>query len=426
MANAFNAFDPKSLAMGGTGVAMADPATSPFYNPALLSVAEQSDDFSLEFPVFGGSVTDENEFVDTIDGTEDLVDALDTEINNYNNIVNPGAGAVAPMVNAINDVNSKLADLTDRPISLDGGLGIIVAIPSEKFGMAFTANGRGYGAGSFSYEDGQTVTDFTDDMTALDACNASADPITCITTTSFNYVDTNPLSPTFGEVVFDTDNDIQSNVRTLGVATAEVGLSFSREFFILGQNLAVGITPKMVSTTVIDYTASAQSFDSGDDDIDDFSETYDDFNIDVGIAKDHMNGFRTGLVIKNLIGYDYETVNPNATEPLEISIEPQLRAGVSYQNSFSTIALDVDLTKNDALSLIEDASTQYASLGIELNAFDFTQIRAGYRMDMENSDRNQLSVGFGLSPLGFHVDLAVVVGEEGDSGGFAFQLGFRI
>ena len=232
--------------------------------------------------MLGGTLSDENQFIDNVDGTDDLVTTLDTEITNFNNLVSGGtvpAGSSVPVVNSIDAVDNKLLDLSDSPVALDGGLGIIVAIPSEKFGMAFTASGRGYGAASFLYEDGQTVTNFTADITNLDGCyNGSdiSDPlvISCITTTPFNYVDTNPASPTFGEVLFDSDADLQSKLRTLGVVQAEIGLSFSREFFILGQNIAIGLTPKMVSTSVIDYTTSAQGYDSNDDDIDDFTEGY--------------------------------------------------------------------------------------------------------------------------------------------------------
>ena len=434
LAVSFNSFDPKSMAMGGAGVAVANPATAPLFNPALLSVANKSDDFALEFPIFGARVFDPDDFTDAVDDFDDTVmDVLDAEISSYNG----APGASASTVNAINAVNEEILTLSDKPFQFEGGAGIVLAIPGEKFGIAFTASGSANFSGILNYEDAETVTNLTDDMLALDACYAgpALNFENCVTSSGLStFVDTNPASPTFGEVNFtaqsDTggDSDIQSKVRVVGIVLAEAGLTISREMSMFGTEVAVGVTPKMVSVTVFDYEANADSADTDNIDGDDYSTDYSDFNLDVGIALDHKNGWRSGFVIKNIIAQDYDAMNTDPVTGAEtatdmvVSLKPQARVGVSHTNSWSTVAIDVDLTENEGLGLAGDKS-QYVALGIELDAFDFAQLRFGYRADTVNSDRDVVSAGIGFSPLGIHIDIAGAFND--DEVGASFQLGFR-
>jgi len=150
LAVSFNSFDPKSMAMGGAGVAVANPATAPLFNPALLSVANKSDDFALELPIFGVRVFDPDDFTDAVDDFDDTVmDTLDAEISNYNG----APGASGPTVAAINSVNNEILTLSDKPFQFEGGAGIVLAIPGEKFGIAFTASGSANFSGVLQYEE---------------------------------------------------------------------------------------------------------------------------------------------------------------------------------------------------------------------------------------------------------------------------------
>jgi hypothetical protein len=129
-------------------------------------------------------------------------------------------------------------------------------------------------------------------------------------------------------------------------------------------------------------------------------------------------------VIKNIISQDYEAKNIIDGEQSDtvVSLKPQARAGVSHSTDWSTVAVDIDVTENEALDGVGDKS-RYVAIGAELNAFDWAQIRLGYRADTVNSDRNVVSAGIGISPFGVHLDLAVA--GNGDEVGAALQLGFR-
>ncbi|MGX9309646.1 conjugal transfer protein TraF, partial [Pantoea ananatis] len=71
-----------------------------------------------------------------------------------------------------------------------------------------------------------------------------------------------------------------------------------------------------------------------------------------------------------------------------------------------------------------DEKAQYAGVGAELNAWNWAQLRAGYRADMRNSDRSMFTAGVGISPFNVvHLDLTGMAGTD-RSYGAAAQLSF--
>lgn len=431
----FNAFDPKSIAMGGAGVAIADPATAPFFNPALLSIAEKDDDFSIEFPVFGIRVSDQNDFIDKVDGTDTLRQNVDNAIAQFNQSNSFNTSAMTTAIEALDD---KISSLSDSPLAGSGGFGIVIAIPSENFGIALSISGSGEGVGVFNYADSPTVTGFTRDMTIISNCigggSVDATAVNCILNGDGSQanpsgvqtvtVNTN-LAQDDIDVEFSTDTDLQSEAQFVGVAVGEVGFSISREFFIGNSNWSFGITPKALTISIIDYRANVSTVEDAVDDVAEITTDYEDFNIDFGVAKDFENGWRAGVAIKNLISQEYESKVANRVVNF-VKIEPQIRAGVSHQTDWTTVAFDLDITENESLAVFNDSSTQYAALGAELNVWDVTQLRFGYRTDLVNSGRDVFSAGIGFSPLGVHLDLGIAIGENDNEGAIAFQFGFRI
>ncbi|MCK4710698.1 MAG: conjugal transfer protein TraF, partial [Gammaproteobacteria bacterium] len=349
----FNSFDPKSMAMGGAGVAVANPSTAPFFNPALLSVADKDDDFSLELPIIGVRVFDPDDFADAVDDFDDGVidnlvgsDVQVGSIDQYN--ATPDQANTDQVISDITAVNNEVLTLSDKPFQFEGGAGMVLSIPGEKFGIAISASGSASFSGILNYADADTVNNMTDDLTALNALRVCFDNSvtqddvnTCLGSQTFNYVDVDIDSAEFGNIVFNASSentndpsDILSTVRVLGIVQTEVGVTISREMAMFGTEVAVGLTPKVLSVTIFDYEVSADSADTGEIDGDDYSTDYSDFNLDVGIAIDHKNGWRSGFVIKNLIGQDYDAMNTDPVTGIEtatgtvVSIKPQARVGV--------------------------------------------------------------------------------------------------
>lgn len=418
----FNSFDPRSMAMGGAGVAVGDAGMAPFFNPALLTVTREEDDFSLDFPIIGVRAYDPSNFTTSLDNFQNgnFVDTLQTSINTYNAAQTPAN--LTSVSNNISTLSSQFATLSDKPIQGEAGAGLVVGIPSKTFGGAFYADGWAAVGGVIRYRDDQNLQDFATATSQVAACNNDPVCIAALPPSVGQYFDR-----TTGQVIFNTNNNLQSTVDIRGVGLAEVGLALSHEFGTGDAAWGLGITPKVVNVNLYEYSASVNSGSTSNATGSDYTAKYSHVNFDLGLAKHYANGWRAGLVVKNVIPHTYEFKNapaPGAT-PVptgnSIKLKPQARIGASHTTSWSTVAMDLDLTTNDPAGL--ENQSQYLALGAELNAWDWAQLRLGYRANLKDSTRNVPSVGLGLAPFGvLHLDIGVAksANEIGASARLAF------
>lgn len=420
----FNSYDPRSMAMGGAGVAVGDAGMAPFFNPALLTVTRAEDDFSLDLPIVGVRAYVPSEFVDFNDGK--YVDTLQNSINTYNTTQN--SANLNVVANNISTLSTQLATLNEKPVQAEAGAGMVVGVPSKAFGGAFYVNGWGAVGGVIKYRDNQNLQNFaTASSTVANSVTTNCggtvnNSPTC--TAALVALSTDPLVTQYFSVsaigttptltsTFDTNNNLQSSIAVRGVGLAEVGFAMSREFGEAESGWGLGITPKMVKVNLYDYAVNVNSSTSNAPGSD-YTAKYSHFNFDLGLAKDYGNGWRSGFVVKNVIPhtYDFKSIpagaaagSPQVTTG-QLNLKPQARIGASHTTSWSTVAMDFDLTANDPAGL--ENKSQYLSLGAELNAWDWAQIRLGYRANLKDSNRNIPSVGLGLAPFGvLHFDVAV-------------------
>jgi hypothetical protein len=423
----FSSFDARSMAMGGAGVAVGDASTAPLFNPALLSMTRDDDHFALVLPAIGVRIADPDKLRDSIDKFQsgNYVNNLQTSVDTLNariatatsfptpiniSAVQAAAAAVGnPTTGTLPAVSTQLATLSNKPITIDGGVATVIAIPSDTMGAAFYATGTVTTGGLFLYKDAATLQTLADQTNCLAAASTQVAMTACATT--------------YGTNVNFTSNTLQSGINFRGVMLAEMGIAIST--YNLGY-MTWGITPKVVQAQLFDVPIKVNDSNQNGIDSKDYLASYSMPNFDIGIASYDNVGWRTGLVIKNVIPYtlDFKTApTPGATPVANgktLSLKPQARIGVSHTNSWSTVALDYDVTRNDPAGF--ENGTQYLAFGAELNAFDWVQLRAGYRMDMADSARNVTSVGLGLSPFGIpHIDIAVA-GNASEVGA-SFQFG---
>ena len=91
-------------------------------------------------------------------------------------------------------------------------------------------------------------------------------------------------------------------------------------------------------------------------------------------------------------------------------------AGIAYQNSWITTALDIDLTSKDRFGM-EGDETQFVRAGVELNGWDWAQLRLGYRYDNKGNVKNMATAGLGMSPFGvIHLDVMAMYYDENELG----------
>lgn len=426
----FSFLDPRSMAMGGAGVAIADAAAAPLYNPALLSVARYADDFSITLPTAGARVADEKDLVGSIDkfNTGNYVNNLTNSITSLNNAisaanaaptaanitaVSTSAAAVAADLNAL---STQLNTLNNKPITFDAGVSTVIGLPNKKFGIAFFANGMLATGALFQYKDATLLGNLATQSSCISTAAANPDPVAAAA--AINACGT----PNF------SSSTLQSTVDVRGVMLGEAGIAISREFYILRQRIALGITPKIVNAKLYDVPVGINTPNISSLNAADYQAQYNLANFDVGAVKNFRNGWRAGLVVKNVIPYflDFKRAPTPGAVPVAtgetLRLMPQTRAGVSYTNPWSAVALDMDLYRNDPVGL--ENYTQYVALGGELNARYFGQLRAGWRVDLVNSARNVVGFGIGFSPFGLHVDVSVAGNEHELAAACQFGLRF--
>ncbi len=357
-------YDARSVAMGNVSVATGGITTAALSNPGMLSINETDDTFAMLLPAIGVQAIDDGELIDKVDDFQ----ALETTVND--------AGLPAQTrVNAI-------LDQIDILNALDGSSVIVGATPN----LAFVYSG--------------------DSITMGVTARANA-------VVSAGLVDVNLPTGT----IVPTDNPT-ATVTSLGVLTTEVGLPIGTDLSFAGMKVAFGVTPKLVQVDVIEFDVNIENSDV-EDVVDENEQDLGSFTtLDAGVTIDVLDTLRVGLVAKNLIEETKTTALGR-----DIDFETHLRAGVAFDAGFMTLAADMDLTEIDPVHL-ENPSKSF-SVGAEFDVFNIAQLRAGYQTNMASgaTDPDLLSVGVGLW-LGFHLDAAVVVGEDSSFGAFV-QTGFR-
>lgn len=383
----FGTFDPRSMAMGGTGVASGTSANAAFFNPALLATATKDEDFSLELPILSIRIADQDEFIDRLDTFQgnNTMDKFSNAITAYNAAPLPPAKDL--VVSTGNALVAGLGTLSNRDLELEIMAGAAMGIPSKKIGVSVFVAGRAMGG------------------MALDITQSDLDRIQIV----LNGLETNtPPS------IVDPTTNMTSRVLGRGAVISEVGIALAKEFEFLG-GVGVGMTPKFQKVDTFDYALDIETADAT---LDEGKKSYNSVNFDVGLGKDFKNNWKAGAVIKNLLPKSYITALGNKLET-----KPQVRVGAMHQTSWSVVSMDLDLLENDPIAKGFDTPTQYAGIGVELDAFDLFQVRLGYRHNLSDSDTSVATVGLGFSPFGVHIDVGVMGSSKEVALGV--QTGFR-
>lgn len=447
MAAPFLPMDARGLAMGNTGVASARLAHAPAYNPSLLSQARDNDDFAILFPQIGVTVADEKELIneaesisgDLIEDLEDSITELENALSAFQSTPSPTNldGIKSSLSNVdgfINDLNGSLNNISGSPLSARLGLGGSVAIPNKSFAVGISTSGTANISGRLNYASDDS--DFLEGyIPAIEEFIESAENLTPFA--GNDYIDST------GNLTVDAENpNFDSTVQLVAVSVVDFAVSFSREFDIKGEKVAIGITPKLQKISTFHYGDEIDSFDEVDSDtVEDSRKDYSSFNLDIGASYrfGESDKWMVGVVGKNLLGGDYDYadvwVTPKNSDGIAtgvpyrlkggtVSLAPQFRAGVAYNGDWTSVAFDLDLVENDSVAF--ESATQYAAIGAEFDVFRSLQLRVGYRTNLSASDQNIVSAGIGISPFGLHIDIAAMVNPSDveKEAGIALETGF--
>ncbi|UGA57182.1 conjugal transfer protein TraF [Vibrio sp. VB16] len=298
---------------------------------------------------------------DSEDTLQEIDDLQDT-INQFK---------ASPDQSNINQLNGHLDDLTgNKPLTVTATAGIAVAIPNSFVAVNFF--GRGY--------------------------------VEVIAET-----DIASLSESGGDTQTRYEN---SNVNLAAFGYTEYGVSFAKKLVISGQEFSLGISPKYQELRTYSDIVNVEDFDLDDYDESEVNDTA--FNLDLG-AVWYKEQWRVAFAIKDLFKQEIKTANSN----YKYELTPQATLGFAYSSRFFTAALDADLTAQTRYANVDD-DTQFVRFGLEGNAWDWLQLRAGYQIDLENTIDNMVTAGLGISPFDVvNIDVAGSYAGENEFGASA-------
>lgn len=378
----------RSFAMGGTGVAVAHPASANTSNPAMMAAThhEWADDFGVIFPSVNARFADDEEVLDQIDAIQDTIDRINESASNSNIAgVQQGAGVL----------EGQLRELNQDTARADAGLGFSIALPLEHFSVGVFADA------SLRATTRGNVSD--SDLLILDQIENDA-----VTAGTVN----------------DIGDQLTSDGTIIAAAVGEVGISIAHAFEVAdNRTLSVGVSPKYVQLRTFEYRQDVSDFEDDDFDADEYQTDDSGFNVDLGAAYafGSEQNWTAGLAVRNLIPMDLKSNSGRTFE-----LEPTVTAGIAHQGSMHVLTAEVDLTKNKAFGYGDD--TQWLALGAEFDVFRYVQLRGGVRQNLASNDNNagieettQFTFGLGVSPFGAHLELSGLVSDT--EMGAAIELG---
>lgn len=358
-------FDARNDAMGGTGVASSRYQTAGFANPALLTKFKEGDAFAVILPAVGVRVADENGLIDAIDDIQAEFDAAEAALAN--------ATITAAQLLRL---AANLQAMDGKTVTGAAGAGFSFAVPSKSFAFALV---------SHSYIDARAFTL----VPSLDI------------TTIINAIISGDLSGLTSEGV------------VLGAAVSEVGLAMATEFSLGGLPFSIGIVPKIQRIDTFNYSINIRNFDNNDFTDSQFRNDVTKFNFDLGVSLQLTESLMLGAMARNLIEHDVQTVMTN-NRVKTYNLGPTLTLGAAWHNETITLAADIDVNDTERFQLNDDS--QMLRLGIEFDAWNWLQLRAGLLTDMEDTVEDMMTFGVGLSPFDtFHIDIAGMADLKSDS-----------
>lgn len=384
-------FTAKRAGQGFTG--LTQDFTSSLSNPALLTTFDNNDKlfFSLNVAIMAA---DKYHVVDTatdisknLDAFADDIHAIPTQnlqstdqVKNYYD----------ELVQQVDHIITDLKKIDKKVVKVRNGINLQILIPNQHLNFGLFTNQYGRIGGVINYSE--------DDEKILDDAISS------------------------GNIDLD---DLQSKTTADGYSIAEAGLMAAYPTIThVSYDLSVGTKLKYQRIDLYFNSVKINEFDG-----DDFEITDDEnitnksgANIDLGLYINwgDERQWHAALVTNNLIKQTVLHVEQDIT----FTLEKNTSLGLSYQNSWVSLATEIDLTDREQFTYLKPS--KYVSVGAEFRFYKNIQFRLGYRTDLNDIDDDIYTAGIGISPWDvLAVDLAAFTGNN-DTIGAALQLSLKI
>jgi len=180
----------------------------------------------------------------------------------------------------------------------------------------------------------------------------------------------------------DDLNQLTSRAEGGAALVSECGLAMAHQFTLAGIPVPMGFTPKLLRVDTWNYNVAINNYSSSNFHSGEWNRSESGGNVDIGLAAQLTPEWTVGLTGQNLLARNVDTREVDGLKDI-FQVRSQASAGTSWSNGFITLATDIDLTPDSGFA--SDEKAQYAGVSAELNAWDWAQLRAGYRADNRQS-----------------------------------------
>lgn len=400
----FAVFDPRSMALGGAGVAEASTAAAGYYNPALFSLFLDDEDkvshSRWAAPIISAklstSFNDLGNFQD-----QDYDGNLRAAIVNFNST--QSTAAAQQVADAASVLQADLGKIANQPQLFDVMAGFGLGLASDRTGGGFFINARSYGSGEVqvSVADQQLLADYVDGMTAVANPGGGGRAVPEL------------FDPVTGELV-DRTGDLSSRAAARAVFLFEAGVPFGSRVRYRGRSWYIGATPKIQTMATFDFdgVVHRQSVSVRKD-----STARTGVNADIGVATYWNERIRIGTAIKDVRRREISTELGN-----RVAVGPSWRMGAAYLGDRMTFTADMDVLPSDPIGV--EPPSHLVMGGAEYRITGNVHARAGARVDLRSGpERFTWSFGAGAGVRSFFTDVAYA--QSSESRAVAVQFGMR-
>lgn len=375
-----------SAGMGGAGVALSSSPYGVYYNPALLSADNKTK--------FGYSI------------------GIEYRQKNIDKIANVN---LSDITSSPQSLESFRDILTDNHLSLITQNGIVFQLSSsvirEEFGvLALAYFGSAYATLSIAA-----------DPNRMDLIINNGSDYTKLTPNDVGGYDSTPTTQADYQshsLVYALEQGDAHKVVTSTFFLSEIPIGYAKTFYFKNSNLNLGIAAKLMNGVLSTQDFYLSNTFSQNDFKNPFSkgsfESSTNFGIDLGMMYEidfpQFRYLTFGFVAKDVNSPIFKYSSGN------ITIKPQYRVGIAYNERYFTIAIDGDILPNDMLNFsYQKQQSQMIGGGVKFD-LKYLDLRAGMMKDIRQDDGLILTAGINILGL---FDIAIQTGTKlGEARGY--------
>ena len=409
--------DPRSMAMGGTGVASSTKFNASAHNPALIAFNRGSKPDKIHISASLGTRElyneDLNKDIRSYEKSDRRQEFLDAVEDKDFQATKSSASALKKQLKDINQSSYRSDELSAFSLLVD----------TDPVTINF-----------FTRREIREMT------TILNKDPGLIDRITA----KVGDNDANDIALSDAEQLLDSEIHVDNTyfeISEIGVTVATTN--------VIDYNMPIswGFTPKLIQFNASHVSDEAVDYDTNNPPKEQPSESNLEWNLDVGFAmlftddflreEFGLDGFWLegewvfGMSGMNLFPTDISTYSPARKSDEFPAGKPAIQAlyqiGLAHYREKFMVTMDIELTEDEVFNF--EGNTRFLSFGGEYYWRDDFHLRGGFRYNLASTDdaakeRATLSTGFLYQPRAFSIEAAAMISDVEVGGTVGFGLAF--